>query len=84
MFVEPNGFALDPRDQFILSQALCIAAKFMQTAEHPEHSNIADMERLIEEQFPVYRVVQEVNENMAKLGGALNTCEDDCECGTTE
>ena len=60
------------RDQFIISQALCIASKVMAEDKYPEESNIADMEELITTKFPLYRAIEEAS-------SVLNT-----ECGTSE
>jgi len=63
---------LNIRDQFIISQALCIASKAMADEKYPEDSNIADMEELITNKFPLYRSIEEASKMM-------NTG-----CGTTE
>ena len=52
-------FATSPRGQLIISQALCVAIKTMNEVS-PTHlkesSNIADMEFLRDELFPVFKV----------------------------
>ena len=47
------------RDQFILSQALVIAIRELNKVPEPhtELSNIADMERLRDEHYPIYKAV---------------------------
>jgi len=56
---EAWAFAGSPRGQFIISQALCIAIEEMKKvpAPHTEPSNIADMEYLRDNAFPIYHIV---------------------------
>ena len=55
-------FATSIRGQYILSQALCLAIEKLNEVE-PEHmreqSNIADMEYLRDELFPMHKAVQD-------------------------
>jgi len=55
------------RGQYILSQALCIAVKVLrkQPKQFREVNNIADMELLIEQIYPIYRAIERTQE-MAK------------------
>jgi hypothetical protein len=52
------------RGQYLISQALCIAVRAMR--KRPKHlqepSNIADMELLITQLFPIYREIEKVKE----------------------
>lgn len=56
------------RGNFILSQALFIAIKELKKVPEPytEHSNIADMELLLDNIFPIYKVVDLTNKQAAK------------------
>jgi hypothetical protein len=49
------------RGQYILSQALCLAIKEINSREphRREPSNVADMEFLLENLFPIYRAVEQ-------------------------
>jgi hypothetical protein len=49
-----------PRGQYILSQALTVAIKQMETVEPPlrEPSNIADMRLLRNELFPIFAITE--------------------------
>lgn len=55
-FATAVKFVNSPRGQYIMSQALFIAAMQLKTVELPyrEASNIADMEFLLVELFPIY------------------------------
>ncbi len=61
-------FASSLRGQYILSQALCLAIEKMNEVE-PKHmkeeSNIADMEYLLDELFPIYKAVQTLDTDAA-------------------
>jgi len=52
------------RGQYIISQALCLAVKEMSKVKEPhtEHSNIADMNYLIKNLFPICRFIEGVEE----------------------
>ena len=58
---QARDFASSIRGQLILSQALCLAIEKMKEVPEPrrEVSNIADMEYLRDELFPIYKTVQE-------------------------
>ena len=65
MSLNPVEFASSVRGQYIISQALCLAIDKMNddTAGRPhlrEDSNIADMEYLRDELFPIYKAIQAV------------------------
>jgi hypothetical protein len=53
------------RGQYIVSQALCLAIKEINSRppEQREPSNVADMEFLVEHLFPIYRAVEEAQTN---------------------
>ena len=54
------NFMLSPRGQFIMGQALFVSIEKMKTVPEPhtEHSNIRDMEFLMENMFPMYAAVK--------------------------
>jgi hypothetical protein len=64
-------FARSHRGQYIVGQALYVAIQAMKKvpAPHTEHSNIADMEYLMKEMYPMYAAVHgpEVEEAFEKL-----------------
>ena len=64
-------FARSHRGQYIVGQALYVAIQAMKKvpAPHTEHSNIADMEYLMKEMYPMYAAVNgpEVEEAMKVL-----------------
>jgi len=66
--VEATEFLGSMRGQYIVSQALCLAVKEMKKVEEPhtEHSNICDMEYLIETLFPICRLIEGVEEKRDK------------------
>ena len=72
--VEAEEFLGSMRGQYIVSQALCIAVKEMSKVKEPhtEHSNIADMNYLLETLFPICRLIEGVEDKakkeMAKRG----------------
>ena len=72
--VEAEEFLGSMRGQYIVSQALCIAVKEMSKVKEPhtEHSNIADMNYLLETLFPIYRLIEGVEDKakkeLAKMG----------------
>ena len=70
-----KNLTLDVREQFLISQALCIAVKSMAKEKYPENSNIADMEMLIADKFPLWKAIDDASE----IINSLNTV-----CGTTE
>ena len=70
-----NQLTLDVREQFIISQALCVAIKTMAKEKYPEESNIEDMKILIEDKFPLWKAIDDASDMI----NALNTG-----CGTTE
>jgi hypothetical protein len=59
-------FVNSPRGKYIISQALCIASKELSKvkAPHTEYSNIRDMEFLIATLFPLYRIQEQVTEQV--------------------
>jgi len=66
--VEATEFLGSMRGQYIVSQALCLAVKEMRKVKEPhtEHSNICDMEYLIETLFPICRLIEGVEEKRDK------------------
>ena len=56
-----NQFARSLRGHFLISQALVIATKELETAPapHTDLSNIADMQYLIDYVYPLFKVVDE-------------------------
>ncbi len=62
------NFCNSIRGKYIISQALCLAVKEINS--RPQHaqepSNVADMEYLIEQLFPLYRVVETGREEFVK------------------
>ena len=60
-------FLTSPRGMFIISQALFVAIETMKKVE-PEYkrelSNIADMEYLLDELFPMYKTVLMIKEGI--------------------
>ena len=46
-----------PRGQFVMGQALARATQVMKNEEHPETSNIEDMEIIMECFFPLYQAL---------------------------
>jgi len=62
-----SDFAVSPRGQFIISQALCLALQSMKDRPNVERefSNEEDMRYLIDNLFPVYEVA------FTDQGGAL-------------
>jgi len=67
-FKEAAKFAESVRGQFILSQALTVAAEAMKQEPYPESSNIADMEYLRDNLFPLYKAV---SDSHSKAQGVL-------------
>jgi len=63
------ALAQSMRGQFILSQALCLAIKTINSRpmELQEPSNVADMEFLVQHLFPIYRVVELSEDQYAQL-----------------
>jgi hypothetical protein len=59
-----NNILNSIRGQYLLSQALCIAVKVLrkQPKQFREVSNIADMELLIEQVYPIYRAIEQTKE----------------------
>jgi len=59
------AFSTSMRGQFIIGQALCLAIDMLNAVE-PEHlkeqSNIADMEYLRDNLYPMFMVVQQTTE----------------------
>ena len=57
-----SDFAVSPRGQFIISQALCLALQSMKDRPDVERefSNEADMRYLIDNLFPVYQDCQKL------------------------
>ena len=53
---------LNIREQLIISQALVVASKELKNEEHPQYSNIEDMDVLIREKFPIWAAVEDANE----------------------
>ena len=67
---EAMNFAGSMRGQFIISQALVLAIKSIEARpkERQEPSNVEDMKYLINNIFPIYKVVHEVEaQTMEKL-----------------
>ena len=62
--LEATEFLQSMRGQYIISQALCLAVKEMSKVKEPhtEHSNIADMNYLIDSLFPICRLIEGVKE----------------------
>jgi hypothetical protein len=64
---QARDFASSVRGQYIISQALCVAIdemKKVEPAHMRENSNIADMEYLRDELFPIYlgrKAVEAIN-----------------------
>ena len=63
------------RGQYILGQALYIAIDAMKNEPRPEWSNIADMEFLMKELFPLYSITQ--NAELMKGGTNEGNCDDE-------
>jgi hypothetical protein len=57
---EVNAFLGSERGRYILSQALCVAIRSLKRVpkERREASNIADMEYLVENAFPMFRMLE--------------------------
>ena len=55
------------RDQFIISQALVIAIRELNSVPEPhtELSNIADMERLRDTHYPLFKTVDQLQKQLA-------------------
>jgi len=66
---EAVEFLQSMRGQYIISQALCIAVKELSKVKEPhtEHSNIADMNYLLETLFPIYRLIEGVEEKKEEM-----------------
>jgi len=62
--IEASEFLQSMRGQYIVSQALCLAVKEMSKVKEPhtEHSNIADMNYLIDTLFPICRLIDGVED----------------------
>jgi hypothetical protein len=62
-------FVNSMRGKYIISQALCIAIKQMNKVKgvHREESNIADMEYLRDNVFPIFKVVDSIEERAKKF-----------------
>ena len=62
--LEAQTMMFSMRGQYLISQALCIAVRAMR--KRPKHlqepSNVADMELLITQLFPIYREVEKSRE----------------------
>lgn len=63
------ALAQSMRGQFIISQALCLAIRAINSRpeELQEPSNVADMEFLVQQLFPIYRVVELSEDQYAQL-----------------
>ena len=53
----PRG-VLTLRDQLMISKALCIAVEVLNKEEYPPTSDIATMEDLIDDRFPLQRAIE--------------------------
>lgn len=58
-----------PRGEYLIGQALVRAMEAMRQDEHPEESNIQDMELLVE-LFPFYRAASEATDAFYEAMGA--------------
>jgi hypothetical protein len=65
---EALEFARGVRGQYILSQALWKAVRVLKKVptDRREHSNISDMEYLLEQVFPMYTVVHEMEDMLTE------------------
>ena len=86
--IEATEFLQSMRGQYIVSQALVLAVKEMSKVKEPhtEHSNIADMNYLIDTLFPICRLVEgvevkrEVKREQAIKDWCLNENDENTAC----
>jgi hypothetical protein len=77
------------REQYIISQALYVAIEKLAEAENPEHSNIKDMQTLLDEDFPIYNVVAKAksfmsHDEISEVLDDVDSIYGENVCGTTE
>ena len=74
-------FSMSPRGEYLISQALVIAIEQLKAVpdRQREDSNIADMEYLLDEVYPLFKIAEmNVNETQLKaLQGVLDIAKED-------
>ena len=65
--MESKELTLNVREQLIISQALYVAIEALEKEEHPQYSNIEDMERLADTKFSLWGAVKMAQDNMHLL-----------------
>jgi len=74
-------FSMSPRGEYLISQALVIAIEQLKAVpdRQREDSNIADMEYLLDEVYPLFKIAEmHINETQLKaLQGVLDIAEED-------
>jgi hypothetical protein len=74
---------LNARQQWLIAQALHVAAREMRKEKHPETNNIEEMERLLSDYFPHYKESLEIIDEVRKRGGLARMTDDEIKNSNT-